>query len=219
MPAILWDNKLIWKSRKMNSHKINAASIINESVIDGINRGDERSFATLYNNYFTYLCTCAAGYIFDADVAKEIVNDVFVHIWDKHGRLEFPIHSYLLRCVQNGCLNYIRSLRSRERVLDEFKEELLLFQEEHCQSGETPLQLLEVEELKTQVYMAVSLLPERCRIVFEKYLYKNLSPQEIADECGLSVNTVRVQIKNAFDRLKKRLGPAIFILFLSLMEQ
>ena len=91
------------------------ASVIDKSVIDGINRGDERAFAVLYNNYFTYLCTCAVGYIFDADAAKEIVNDVFVHIWNKQTELEFPIHSYLLRCVQNGCLNYIRSLRSREK--------------------------------------------------------------------------------------------------------
>ena len=103
----------------------------------------------------------------------------------------FP-NSFLVYCVcvQNGCLDYIRSLRSREKVLDEFKEDLLLFQEEYCQSGETPLQLLEVEELKRQVHVAVALLPEKCRFIFEKYLYKNLSPQEIADECNLSVNTI-----------------------------
>ena len=203
----------------MNSHKTTAAIIIDITVIDNINRGDERAFAALYNSYFTYLCTCAAGYIFDADVAKEIVNDVFVHIWNKHGGLEFPIHSYLLRCVQNGCLNYIRSLRSRERVLDEFREDLLLFQEEYCRSGETPLQVLEVEDIKKQVHAAIRTLPEKCRVIFEKYLYKNLSPQEIADECGLSVNTVRVQIKNAFDKLKNHFGPAVFILFLSFFEQ
>lgn len=39
------------------------ASVVDKSVIDGINRGDERAFAVLYNNYFTYLCTCAVGYI------------------------------------------------------------------------------------------------------------------------------------------------------------
>lgn len=195
-----------------------ATSVVDKSIIDRISQGDEGAFAILYDNYFTYLCTCAVSYIFDVDVAKELVNDVFINIWYKQNELQFPIHSYLLRCVQNGCLNYIRSLRSRERVLNEFKEELLLFQEEYCQSGDTPLQLIEVEELKRQVHVAVSLLPEKCRLVFEKYFYQNLSPQEIANECNLSVNTVRVQIKNAFDRLKKYLGPAAFILFLYYME-
>ena len=203
----------------MKSHKVITSSTVDKSVIDGINRGDEKAFAVLYKAYFTYLCTYAAGYIFDANISKEIVNDVFVHVWNKRDELSFPIHSYLLRCTQNGCLNYIRSLRSRERVLDEFKEDLLLFQEEYCQCGENPLQLLEVEELKKQVHVAVGLLPEKCRLIFEKYLYMNQSPQEIADECNLSVNTVRVQIKKAFDRLKKTLGPAIFILFLYLAKQ
>lgn len=200
----------------MKSYKI--TSVVDKSIIDRINQGDESAFAILYDNYFTYLCTCAVSYILDVDVAKELVNDVFVNIWYKQNELEFPIHSYLLRCVQNGCLNYIRSLRSRERVLNEFKEELLLFQEEYCQSGDTPLQLMEVEELKRQVHVVVSFLPEKCRLVFEKYFYQNLSPQEIANECNLSVNTVRVQIKNAFDRLKKHLGPAAFILFLYYIE-
>lgn len=197
----------------MSPGKTIVAPIVDRSVVEGINRGDEKAFSVLYNRYFTYLCTCAAGYIFDADAAKEVVNDVFIHLWNKRTGLEFPVHAYLLRCVQNGCLNHIRSLRSRERVLDEFKEELLLFQEEYCRSGETPLQLLEVEDLKKQVQAAVDSLPAKCRVIFEKYLYKNLSPQEIADEYNLSVNTVRVQIKNAFDRLKKYLGPALFVLF------
>lgn len=202
----------------MSPGKTIVTPIVDQSVVEGINRSDDKAFAVLYNRYFTYLCTCAAGYIFDADAAKEVVNDVFVHIWTKRGALEFPLHAYLLRCVQNGCLNYIRSLRSRERVLDEFKAGLLSFQEEYCQSGETPLQLLEVEELKKQVDTAVESLPAKCRFIFEKYLYKNLSPQEIADECNLSVNTVRVQIKNAFDRLKKHLGPAVFLIFYLLLR-
>lgn len=202
----------------MKSRQTIVTPVVDQSVVERIGRGDERAFAALYNHYFTYLCTCAAGYIFDAEAAKEVVNDIFVHIWNKRTELTFPVHAYLLRCVRNGCLNHIRSLRSRERVLDEFKEDLLSFQEEYCRSGETPLQLLEVEELKKQVLAAVNSLPVKCRCIFEKYLYRNLSPQEIADECELSVNTVRVQLKNAFDRLKQQLGPAVFILFYLLVR-
>lgn len=61
---------------------------------------------------------------------KEIVNDVFMNIWSSRGQLSFPIHNYLLRSVQNRCLNYIRTLHTRERVLDEYREELIAFQEE-----------------------------------------------------------------------------------------
>lgn len=59
----------------------------------------------------------------------EIVDDVFINIWNKRDTLSYPIHLYLVRSVQNGCLNYIRAQRSQQNVLDEHKEQMLAFQE------------------------------------------------------------------------------------------
>lgn len=196
-----------------------AITHIDEQIIKGINQGQEEAYAILYDGYFTFLCTYATGYVFDPDEAKDLVNDVFIHVWHNRGHLSFPIHSYLVRSVQNRCLNYIRSLRTRQRVIDEYRVELLNYQEEYCMNNHNPLSMLEVEELKRQVSTAVGSLPEKCRLVFEKYLYGNLSPQEIADEAGISVNTVRVHIKNALDRIKLELGTSIGILLLFLFKK
>lgn len=132
---------------------------INEQTVEGINAGKESAFATLYDSYYSYLCVFATTYIFNADEAKEIVNDVFMNVWNSRGRLSFPIHNYLLRSVQNRCLNHIRTLHTRERVLDEYREELLAFQEEFCANDDDPLQLLEIEELKRQVGTVRSIEP------------------------------------------------------------
>ena len=70
-----------------------------------------------------------------------------------------------------------------------------------------------------QVHNVVNSLPERCRIIFEKYLYNNKSPQEIAEELDISVNTVRVQIKNAMDKMKVKLGTSLGILLLFLFQK
>lgn len=105
---------------------------ISEQIIDDINEGKENAFSALYDCYYSYLCAYATAYVFDPDEAKEIVNDVFMNIWSSRGQLSFPIHNYLLRSVQNRCLNYIRTLHTRERVLDEYREELIAFQEEFC---------------------------------------------------------------------------------------
>ena len=121
---------------------------ISEQIIDDINEGKESAFSALYDCYYSYLCAYATTYVFDPDEAKEIVNDVFMNIWSSRGQLSFPIHNYLLRSVQNRCLNYIRTLHTRERVLDEYREELIAFQEEFCKNDNNPLQLLEIEELK-----------------------------------------------------------------------
>ena len=173
---------------------------ISEQIIDDINEGKESAFSALYDCYYSYLCAYATTYVFDPDEAKEIVNDVFMNIWSSRGQLSFPIHT----------------LHTRERVLDEYREELIAFQEEFCKNDNNPLQLLEIEELKSQVNTVIDSLSVKCRLVFEKYLYEGMSPQEIADEQAISVNTVRVHIKNAMDHIKLQLGPTAGILLLFL---
>lgn len=198
---------------------LNMATIkISEQIIKDINDGKESAFSVLYDCYFSYLCAYATTYVFDPDEAKEIVNDVFISIWNNRGHLSFPIHSYLLRGVQNRCLNYIRALHTRERVLDEYWKELVAFQEEFCENDNNPLQLLETEELKNQISAVINSLSAKCRFVFEKYLYEGMSPQEIANEQAISVNTVRVHIKNAMDHIKLQLGSSAGILLLLLLK-
>ena len=93
---------------------------------------------------------------------------------------------------------------------------VIAFQEEFCKNDNNPLQLLEIEELKSQVNTVIDSLSVKCRLIFEKYLYEGMSPQEIADEQAISVNTVRVHIKNAMDHIKLRLGSTTGILLLFL---
>ena len=190
--------------------------IVKEDIISRINNGDAKAFEQLYTTFYVYLCAVATKYVYNSEAAREIVNDVFMNIWSSRGQLSFPIHNYLLRSVQNRCLNYIRTLHTRERVLDEYREELIAFQEEFCKNDNNPLQLLEIEELKSQVNKVIDSLSVKCRLVFEKYLYEGMSPQEIADEQAISVNTVRVHIKNAMDHIKLQLGPTAGILLLLL---
>lgn len=194
-------------------------TIVSEETINGINAGEEKAFAVLYDCYFSYLCAYATTYVFDEEDAKDVVNELFASLWNQRGHLGWPIHNYLVRSVQNRCLNYLRALRIREQALDEYQEELLHFREEFCKSDDDPLQLLEVEELRQQVNMAVQSLPEKCRRVFELYLWHDLSPKEIAQELSLSVNTVRVHIMNAMNHIRQRLGYPAGILLLFLLKE
>ena len=169
------------------------ASIVDKDLIERINKGEEKAFEVLYNSYFVYLCACANSYIFNPVEAQDIVNETFAKIWYRRGELSFPIHAYLIRAIQNGCLNYLRSLHSRERIIDEYREALLEYQEKSVQN-------------------IVSSLPDKCRFIFEQYLYSNLTPQEIADKNNISVNTVRVHVKNAMDKIREKVGSRVGIL-------
>jgi RNA polymerase sigma-70 factor (family 1) len=192
--------------------------IIDESVIRRIGKGEEKAFALLYDCYYTYLNTVALCYIFNKNVANEIVNDVFVHVWHKRSTLAYPIHFYLVQSVKNGCLNYIRAKKSNERVLSEHKKQLLDFQEEYILSNPTPLQYVESQEIEKEVRKAIAQLPEKCRIIFEQYLFNGKLPDEIASELFINVSTVRVQLKNAMDKLRVSLNHLITMLVLSLFQ-
>lgn len=191
-------------------------NIVNQYLIEKINKGDEKAFEAFYNSYFVYLCACANSYIFNPVEAQDIVNEVFVHIWYKRSELSFPVHAYLIRSVRNGCLNYLRSLHSRERIVDEYRASLLEYQEEYCMTECDPLQEVEVKDLERQVEEVVSALPFKCKMVFEQYLYAELTPLEIAEKNHISINTVRVHIKNAMDRIRIKLGRRFGILLLFL---
>lgn len=186
---------------------------IDENLIIQINNGSEQAFSELYKAYYVYLNTVAVYYLYDRNVSAEVVDDVFLNIWSKRRTLAFPVHSYLIRAVQNGCLNYIRSQQSMQAVLDEHKEQICAFLEDNIVSTPVPLQYVEFKETEAEIKETISSLPPKCRSVFESYFYEGKSAEEIAKEMNLTVSTVRVQIKNALDRLKMALKHLLFILF------
>jgi RNA polymerase sigma-70 factor (ECF subfamily) len=181
---------------------------IDKVVIERINKGDGDAFAELYDRYFSYLCACATVYVLDFETAKEVVNDVFVKVWNRRGALEFPIHYYLVKSVHNHSLNHIRAAKSKRATLEKYKAEMLDFMEEFTVSENSALALMEAHEMEQMIRNAVDCLPARCRQVFEFYFYDGLSPAEIALRMNINVNTVRVQIKTAIDRIKSVFGSA-----------
>jgi RNA polymerase sigma factor (sigma-70 family) len=79
------------------------------------------------------------------------------------------------------------------------------------------LQYVETQEIEKEVRNAIAQLPEKCRNIFEQYLFSGKLPEEIAKEQFITVSTVRVQIKNGMDKLKISLNHLICVLlFISL---
>lgn len=187
---------------------------IDEKIIVNFNKGELKAFEQIYDVFYVYLCTVATAYIFDRDVAKEIVNDVFINLWDHRENITYPITPYLKKSVQNRSLNYIRSLQSRERMLCDAGEELYQFQEKYIISTDTPQSVLEQKEMDYLILNAINNLPERCRVIFKDNLYNNKSYDEIAESYGITVSTVRVQIKIALTKIKEALYPILACIFL-----
>lgn len=186
---------------------------INKDVIEQISNGSEKAFSELYSSYYSYLNAVALCYLMDKEIVAEIVDDVFINIWNKRETLSYPIHYYLVRSVQNGCLNHIRMQRAQQNVLDEHKDRMLAFQENYIHSTPVPLQYVEMQQTEEEIRLAVNQLPPKCKMIFEEYFYAGKTVDVIADDMGLTISTVRVQLKNATDRLKQALKHLLLIFF------
>jgi RNA polymerase sigma-70 factor (ECF subfamily) len=131
--------------------------------------------------------------------AEEVVNDIFISIWDKQTELkeELGIKSYLFRSVKNRSLNKIRSSKTH---FESMSEEIPL-----AGNFTTGLEQIQFKETRDKVQFFVDQLPTRCRQVFLLSRVHDLSHKEIAELMDISVKTVENQVGFALKFLREAL--------------
>lgn len=94
--------------------------------INGLIRGNEKSFQILFINYYSVLVSFAMKYLESQDVAEDIVQDVFVKIWESREKLgEIDnLSAYLYQMVRFKSFNYLRAEKIRQDATKSFAEEL-----------------------------------------------------------------------------------------------
>ncbi|MHA4810907.1 RNA polymerase sigma-70 factor [Flavitalea flava] len=159
-----------------------------------IQQKDGQVFENYYKEHYTYFFLGACKYLKDAGLAGEIVNDVFVTIWEDAEKIHIDssLKSYIYRAVINRSLNALNK-NKRERQL----------QKELNRLPEPVVELREMEEneLKLRLYRAIDQLPEQCQRVFKMSRFEALKQQEIADQLGISIKTVKNHITHALKQL------------------
>jgi RNA polymerase sigma-70 factor, ECF subfamily len=167
-----------------------------------VKKGNIKAFECLYKSYFPALCLYSYGLIPDEEFVKEIVNDVFLKIWDKRTEIDiqYGIKPYLFRCVHNACLDHMRLKKSirhyqKSDITDKIRE-LADHDEEYI------FQQIAIKGLEKDVLMSIDQLPDRCKEIFILSRYELLSYTEISERLNISVNTVKTQISRALDSLR-----------------
>lgn len=165
-------------------------------IVQGIVNSDLKSFRSLYDAYYSYLCGLAVTYIHDFEKARELVNDVFVRVWERRTQLKHPPLPYLISGVRNACYNYLRDIKKASEmtlVLMEHMPEVELYNED------------EVEDMVLLISQVSSTLPSRCSEIFSLHFNEGLEAEKIAEKLGIAQSTVRVQLKIALDKIKENL--------------
>lgn len=174
-----------------------------EKMIILLKEGDLTAFNVLFNAFYYQLYFYCRKYISDPDDAKDLLQNVFLRLWEKRGEIEIEVSlkAYLFRSVHNECLNYIRSTRLNLSLSD-IDNELILHEENKLN---TPDIETESNEIEREIDSIINKLPEQCRRIFTMSRMKGMKNKEIAKLLSVSVRTVDTQIYRALKVLKKEL--------------
>lgn len=165
-------------------------------------------FDKIYVAYFPRMYRFAREYVLLDEDAENIVQDVFLLLWEKKDVLDIQVSilSYLFSLVKNRCLDHLRHQVIAEDFKQEFSAKLAALEQMSDSLGAE-------EELEEAVRIAVDKLPDRCKEIFIKSRVEGKKYREIADELELSVNTVENQMSIALKRLRYELKDFLPLLF------
>lgn len=173
---------------------------------------DEASFERLFKTHFKELHSYASVILQDDVVAEEIVQSMFLKLWEKRDRVtvQTSIRAYLYKCVYNDSLNYLKHLRVRANYEDHATY-VMKDQSNH------PVKTVELKELESRISQALNDLPEQCRMIFQLSRFEELRYREIAERTGFSIKTVEKQMGKALKLLRLKLADFLILLLILFM--
>jgi len=174
-----------------------------------LSQDSEEAFEVLYLRHWENIYKAAFVLLKDSSASKDVVQDIFIWLWQKRNQLEIQtLPAYLKTAVKFKVANYIRSGNFRESFFETLGK--LTITENAPEAAE----ITEMKELKAIIINAVELLPDKCRTIYKLSRNENLTNQQIADQLGLSVKTVEGQMTIALRRIKGAIGPYLLSLLL-----
>lgn len=185
-------------------------------IVEQLRQGNEEAYKYIYDHHYVLLCHVANQYLKDNFLSETIVGDVIFHLWEARETLHITVsvRSYLMKAVRNRCMDYLKSGHETK----EFSFSVLvpeeMSEEKYLQSDNYPLGILLERELENEIRAAINKLPIECRCVFEKSRFEEKKYEEISQELGISINTVKYHIKNALSFLQTELGKYLILLTL-----
>jgi RNA polymerase sigma-70 factor (ECF subfamily) len=176
-----------------------------------IRAGDEHAFERLFRAHYGELCGYARKLVGDGDTAEEVVQNIFVQLWEKreHIGVTSSPRAYLFSATRNACLNHLDHLKVRHRHAEAVQAQPL-------DQAADAAAALELQELNARIHTAIEHLPPRCREVFVLSRFEHLKYDEIAQRLAISPRTVEVQIGKALQFLRDHLRELLPLLALLL---
>lgn len=187
-------------------HEGSASAHVSAELAARVRAGDEAAFAELFSALYVPLVRFATRYGKSVATAEDAVQDVFAKVWERRAELapRASVAAYFYNAVRNRVLN----LRAHEAVVEGHvdREEAAVFAIDFQRARTpSPEELLVAEELARIARARVATLSPRLREIYRLSRGDGLTPGEIAEVLGTTVQTIYVQL----GRIMRALYPAL----------
>ena len=164
---------------------------------------------------FTCYFILHAKYVLSESDAENIVQDVFLHLYEHCDRLDAytNLTAYLFTSIKNKCLDYLRKRVNEQEAVAEMQSEFDMTLRMKYDS----LEILNTNfpdetDIEERLEQALQKLPERCRSIFVMNKLEGKKQQQIASELQISINTVESQMAIAYKKLREELKDCLPLL-------
>ncbi len=160
---------------------------------------DEAAFKELYNRYWKLLFNEIYYRLGSKETAKELVQNLFVTLWEKRNTLVISnVKSYLQKAIKNSAINYV------EHILVQKTHQQHVLSTNTDASTETEKAVL-YNEFYAAFEKVLEQLPAKTRDVFKMSRFEQLSIKEIANVLNLSEKAVEYHITSSLKLLRLQL--------------
>ncbi len=185
--------------------KAKLAEPTDDALLRRISCGCEHSFNALFNKYWEKAYADAFKRIADTDIAKDIVQEVFVHIWVKRETLKIlNLPAYLNVAIRNKVFKQLEKRANHMPFFDALEN----MPSVHSKADESLLG----KEFISFYETLVKDLPDKGQNIFRLHYEEDLPTKDIAAKLGISRKTVQNQLRKAVKKLKVSLSPFLSLL-------
>ncbi|QTE37610.2 MULTISPECIES: RNA polymerase sigma-70 factor [Mucilaginibacter] len=159
--------------------------------------GSEDAFAAIYNRYWRKLVAIGYSHTKDRFLAEEIVQEVFLSIWNRRNELKIDtVSSYLATAIKFSIFKHIATNNRRQRILSAMPNASLV---------EMTDELVHARFLKEYISGVVEEMPEKCRLVYKLSREEGLNVGEISQKMNIAEKTVEAHLSKALKVLRLNL--------------
>ena len=172
-----------------------------QQLFGQIASGSEKALRVIYQRYFNRLYLFVIKILKHEELAKEVVQDVFIKLWlgrDVLHNVDVP-EAYLFTLARHKAIDSLRKLIKESTIEIDLEQKILLSPHEADQK-------VQLADLKDLIVKALSRLSQQKQKVFQLSRYEHYSHDQIAEELNLSKSTVKNHLSETLTYLREQLN-------------